>query len=98
MKYFWIFKITSPKIPNDCVVYYSGTNHKYPETQMKFYMKGMLKKWKENPKSREYMPYFPFAEDIMVDAEIIGQTALDNKIELQKYCAVLTEILKKKDL
>jgi hypothetical protein len=65
---------------------------------MKFFMKGRLKKWRENPQTRKWKPYFPFAEDIQVEAEVIGRTALDNEEELIAYCATLTTILQNKML
>ena len=93
MKLYWIFKITSRKRPNECVVYFSGTERKHPETQMKSFMKGRLRHWRENPSACSWRPYFPFAEDIQVEAEVIGRTALYNQEELIKYCETLTIIL-----
>jgi hypothetical protein len=89
----WIFKLTSESRPNECVVWYGGTTHKHPETQFKYYIKSQLKKYMENTQKKIYRPYFPFAKDTRVNAEIIGKTALDNEEELIKYCNSLTIIL-----
>ena len=86
-----IYKITSNKLPNECCFYWSGHSGRHPETQFKSIMKDRLKKWKAG-KSPLQRPYFRFAEDIQVVAQVVGRTALQDAEELDKYCAALTSV------
>jgi hypothetical protein len=52
-------------------------------------MKANLKKYKENPEGKIYKLYFPFAEDVRVEASIIGTTMLTNYAELDEYCKTI---------
>jgi len=61
-------------------------------------MKSRLKSWRENPQKCKYRPYFPFAEDTQVEAEVIGRTALNKEEELIQYCATLTQILQQREI
>jgi hypothetical protein len=92
MKY--IMKVTSEKIPNDFCIYWSGYSHKQPATQFKSKMKANLKKYKENPNRKDYKPYFPFAEDVRVEAKVIGSTDLKGYDELNEYCENLEKEMK----
>jgi hypothetical protein len=89
----WIYKVTSQNKPNECCVWYGAIQHKYPETQFTFFIKGRYKKYSENPEKRLYRPYFPLVESGMIEVAIIGKTALDNDDELVTYCNTLTTIL-----
>ena len=83
-----IYKITSNKLPNECCFYWSGHSGRHPETQFKSIMKDRLRAGK-SPLQR---PYFRFAEDIPVEAQVVGRTALQDAEELDQYCAALTSV------
>ena len=86
-------KITSKFYPNECCIYYFKSSVKHPETSFKSKIKQNWRWWKEGKKVKE-RPYWKFAEDIQVEAEIIGvQSSLLSLEDLEKYCETLTIIL-----
>ena len=51
-----------------------------------------MKYYKQNPTDKLYKPYYAFAEDVRVQAEIASRTALSNPQELDNLCETLTTI------
>ena len=78
-----IFKITSETLPEECCFYWSGISGRHPETKFKSAMKDRLKKWKNGQTDRQ-RPYFRFAEDVRVEAKVVGRTALQDAKELDQ--------------
>jgi hypothetical protein len=84
----WIMKITSDKIPNECCVYWTGSNHRHADTAFQSSMKEKLKNYKQG-KYKTIKPYFRWAEDTQVVAKHLERTDLVGDA-LEIYCANLT--------